>query len=47
LRRHSKLLISYINPHAEVSKDTIARWIKTIMVKSGIDINVYSNCRKK
>lgn len=42
LRRHSKLLISYIKPHAEVSKDTIARWIKTIMVKSGIDINVYS-----
>jgi hypothetical protein len=42
LRRHSKLLISYIKPHAEVSKDTIARWIKTIIVKSGIDINVYS-----
>jgi len=41
LRKHSKLFISYIKPHGEVSKDTIARWIKTVMAKSGIDTEIF------
>ncbi|XP_071951900.1 uncharacterized protein [Antedon mediterranea] len=32
-----QLLISYRKPHDKVSKDTIARWIKTILLNSGID----------
>ena len=36
-----KLLISYSKPHNAVSKDTVSRWIKTVMVRSGINIKVY------
>ena len=42
LRRNEKcLLISYVKPHKAVSKDTVARWIKTVMCRAGIDINVF------
>ncbi|KAH3868108.1 hypothetical protein DPMN_031247 [Dreissena polymorpha] len=38
---NKKLLISYIRPHGPVSKDTVSRWIRTVMIKSGIDVTVY------
>jgi len=43
LRQHNenKLLISYQKPHKAVSKDTVSRWIKTVMLKAGIDTNIY------
>jgi hypothetical protein len=31
------LFISYRRPHEKVSKDTIARWIRTVLYKSGVD----------
>ena len=34
----TKLFISYVKPHKRVSKDTIGRWIRTVMVISGIDV---------
>ena len=37
----SKLLISYVKPHKDVSRDTVARWIKTVLHRSGIDTNIY------
>lgn len=37
----SKLLISYVAPHKEVSKDTISRWIRLIFVQAGIDTKIY------
>lgn len=37
----SKLLLSYVKPHNAVSKDTVARWVKTVMARSGIDTNVF------
>lgn len=37
----NKLLISYTRPHKAVSKDTIARWVKVVMARSGIDIKQY------
>ncbi|KAK3890246.1 hypothetical protein Pcinc_005779 [Petrolisthes cinctipes] len=37
-----KLLISTIKPHKEVSKDTIARWIRRMLVMSGVDTTKYS-----
>ena len=37
LRNTEKLLISTVKPHKEVSKSTIARWIKLVMFKAGID----------
>ena len=38
----SNLFISFIKPHKAVSKDTIARWCKTVLPLSGIDINKYT-----
>jgi len=35
------LFITYIKPHGKASKDTIARWIKTVLSLSGIDISVF------
>ena len=32
-----KLLISYIKPHRSNSKDTVARWLKTMLTRCGID----------
>ena len=37
-----KLLISYIKPHRCVTKDTVARWIKTMLCKCGIDTKKYT-----
>lgn len=37
LRSGDKLLISTVKPYKAVSKDTVARWIKLIMLKAGID----------
>ena len=36
LRNESKLLISTVKPHNSVSKQTISRWVKSIMSKAGI-----------
>ena len=37
-----KLLISYIKPHKSISKDTVARWLKTMLCKCGIDTKKYT-----
>ena len=37
----SKLLISYVRPHREVSKDTIARWVRTVMMGAGLDVAIF------
>lgn len=37
----SKLLLSYVKPYKEVTKDTIARWIKVVLLRSGIDISKF------
>ena len=42
-RKHSKLFLSYHQPHAPVTKDTIARWCKELMHGAGINTNVYSS----
>ena len=42
LRKCNSLLISYVKPHETVSKDSIARWIKTIMQRAGIDVLKFS-----
>lgn len=36
-----QLFISYVKPHHGVSKDTIARWIRTVMQKAGIDTTLF------
>ena len=37
----SQLLISFQKPHKAVSRDTISRWIRTVMQLSGINLDVY------
>ena len=37
----SQLLISFQKPHKAVSRDTISRWIRTVMQLSGISLDVY------
>lgn len=37
----SKLLISYCKPHKPVTKSTVARWIKVVMCRAGIDIKMF------
>ena len=39
--QHSQMFISYVQPHLPVSKDTISRWIKSVMVEAGIDTTVF------
>ena len=33
----SQLLVSFVKPHKAVTKDTVARWVKSILQKLGID----------
>jgi predicted subunit of tRNA(5-methylaminomethyl-2-thiouridylate) methyltransferase len=35
--QESRLFISFVAPYKGVSKDTISRWMRTIMTASGID----------
>lgn len=39
----NKLFISYVKPFRPVSRETISRWLKTVMCRSGIDMNTYSS----
>jgi hypothetical protein len=34
---HTQLLVSYRQPHKPVTTETIARWVKTVLDKAGID----------
>jgi len=36
------LLLSYVKPYKPVSRDTISRWIRVVMLRSGIDVNRYT-----
>ena len=40
-QKHTQLLISYQKPHNPVSTETIGKWLKAVLQKSGIDINVF------
>lgn len=35
------LFIGYVKPFGPVSRDTISRWLKTVMCSSGIDVSIY------
>ena len=37
------LFVSYVKPHNRVCRDTLSRWLKTLMSKAGIDINEFSS----
>ena len=47
LRCSQRLLISFVKPHKAVTTDTIARWLRTVMSKAGVDTTVFKahSCR--
>ena len=40
---HSQLLVSYRKPHKPVHKETVSRWLKDILLLSGIDTSVFTS----
>lgn len=38
---NSHLFISYVKPYKTVTRDTISRWLRTVMFNSGIDCSKY------
>ena len=42
IRKHKKLFLGIIKPHASVSSATIGRWIKLVLNYSGIDPRIFS-----
>lgn len=40
-KKCDSLFISYVQPHKEVSRDTIARWIRTVMCAAGVDTTIF------
>lgn len=40
-KNHSKLLLSYVKPYLPVTRDTISRWIKTVLGRAKIDTSIY------
>ena len=36
-----KLLLSYMKPHKHISKDTLARWLKDVLQRAGVDTQQY------
>lgn len=41
-QENGQLLLSFIKPHKPVTRDTVARWIRTMLTLSGIDSSQYS-----
>ena len=39
--RESRLFITHQKPHKRASRGTIRRWIQQMMMKAGVDMNVY------
>ena len=37
----TQLFISYVKSHRGVTKDTIVRWIRTVMLEAGLDVETF------
>ena len=40
--KETKLLVAIIKPHKAISSSTVARWLKSLLEASGIDISIFS-----
>ena len=40
--KETKLLVAMIKPHKAISSSTVARWLKSLLEASGIDISIFS-----
>lgn len=41
LRKCESLFVSFVKPHNKISRDTVSRWIKQMMILAGIDVNTF------
>ena len=41
LRKNTQLFISFIKPHGPVTSSTVARWLKEVLSKAGIDTSIF------
>ena len=41
IRKSDQLLISYLKPHASISTDTLARWVKNMLSSAGVDTSKF------
>jgi len=39
---NDSLLLSYVKPYKSVTRDTISRWVKVILLRSGVDTKIFS-----
>jgi len=37
----TKLFLSHKNPHHRASRDTISRWIRSVMAQGGVDVTTF------
>ena len=37
----TKLFLSHAKPHQRASRDTISRWIHSVMAETGVDVNTF------
>ena len=40
-KNQSQLFISYHPPYKQVSKETLSRWVRSVLAQAGIDISVF------
>jgi integrase len=43
LRSSTQLLVSFVRPHAAISRDTLARWTLAVLKKAGVDTDRYGS----
>lgn len=41
-KNETKLFISCVKPHRKVTRDTIRNWVKTVLLKAGIDMKIFT-----
>ena len=41
VRGHGQLLLSFLRPHAPISRDTLSRWTVQVLRESGVDVTKY------
>ena len=37
----NRLLLSHIRPHKPITSETLGRWVKEVLTRSGVDINIF------
>ena len=40
-RTETKLFVSFTKPHKRVSRETLSRWIRTVMTSAGVDTTIF------